>query len=362
MKLSDAGLALVRDFEGFRSSAYPDPGSRDGLPITIGYGSTRWPDGSPIQLGQTVTRERAEAMLRNEIADTERAVSAAVTVPLSQSQFDALASFTYNLGAGALRSSTLLRKLNAGDYASAADEFGRWINNDGVPMEGLRRRRAAERAMFLSAQPVTVGERPQAPASPPPEPVASTPALSPRKPVAPVLAALLPTLVGMIPELAKLFGSGSAVSERNIKAAEKVAEVVVAATQSANLQAAVETMQSDPKARADAQAAVQGAWYELVESGGGGIDGARRANLDMTSGDSWRSVWWAAVLALLAVGVVIGGGAVMSALMFSELDESLIAQVLDYFKAAGFIVLGYAFGSSASSRAKDDVLAERVRR
>jgi ABC-type sugar transport system permease subunit len=152
------------------------------------------------------------------------------------------------------------------------------------------------------------------------------------------------------------------VSERNIKAAEKVAEVVVAATQSANLQAAVETMQANPQARADAQAAVQGAWYELVESGGGGIDGARRANLDMTSGDSWRSVWWAAVLALLAVGVVIGGGAVMSALMFSELDESLIAQVLDYFKAAGFIVLGYAFGSSASSRAKDDVLAERVRR
>ncbi len=355
MRLSDTGFALVRDFEGFRSSAYPDPGSSNGLPVTIGYGSTRWPDGSPIQLGQTVTRERAEAMLRNEIADTERAVSAAVTVPLSQSQFDALVSFTYNLGAGALRSSTLLRKLNAGDYASAADEFGRWINNDGVPMEGLRRRRAAERAMFLSAQPVTVGERPQAPASPPPEPVALIPQQPARKPVAPVLAALLPTLVGMIPELAKLFGSGSAVSDRNIKAAEKVAEVVVAATQSANLQAAVETMQANPQARADAQAAVQGAWYELVESGGGGIDGARKFNVAAAGIPAWRmpAVWVSS--ALLGLVYMVVGTVLWADGWSNDIRLQVVTAVLTVIGMVG----SFWLGTSASSQRKTDLMAEK---
>jgi lysozyme len=385
MRLSERGLELLREFEGFRDRAYPDPGSRDGKPVTIGYGSTRWEDGTPIELGQTVTRERADEMLRREVAETEGAVDRLVTVPLSQSQFDALVSFAFNVGIGAFARSTLLRLLNAGDYAGAADQFLSWNKNDGAVMEGLTKRRQRERAMFLLPQHVT--ERPPvapAPLEPPPEmpgreqpastlppapnlppgkvfpsfPPAPQPTAS--KPMAPVLAALLPSLVSLLPELGRLLGSGSAVSERNVQAAGKVAEVVIAATQAPNLQGAIETMERDPDARNAARIAVQTVWYELSEAGGGGIEGARRFNVAMTDGNSWRAIGWGATLAVLAIGVVLGGGAVMSRLLFSDLDESLTAQILDYFKAAGFIVLGYAFGSSVSSRAKDTALVDQL--
>jgi lysozyme len=77
-------------------------------------------------------------------------VSAAVTVPLNDNEFGALTSFTFNLGIGNLKSSTLLKKLNAGDRAGAADEFGKWVNAGGKPLPGLVKRRAAERALFLT--------------------------------------------------------------------------------------------------------------------------------------------------------------------------------------------------------------------
>jgi len=97
-----------------------------------------------------ITEAQAEALLSGDLMNTGRDVSAAVTVPLNDNEFGALTSFTFNLGIGNLKSSTLLKKLNAGDRAGAADEFGKWVNAGGKPLPGLVKRRAAERALFLT--------------------------------------------------------------------------------------------------------------------------------------------------------------------------------------------------------------------
>ena len=99
----------------------------------------------------TISRERGLHLLMKDARDAERAVQEAVHVPLRQEQFDALVSFTFNVGGGAFRSSTLVRKLNAGDARGAGDEFLRWATAGGRVLEGLRRRRQAERALFESA-------------------------------------------------------------------------------------------------------------------------------------------------------------------------------------------------------------------
>lgn len=97
-----------------------------------------------------IKQETAERLLKVGLVSYESDVSRLVKVSLTQGQFDALVSFTYNLGARSLSTSTLLRKLNAGDYAGAADEFMRWNKAGGKVLNGLTRRREAERALFLS--------------------------------------------------------------------------------------------------------------------------------------------------------------------------------------------------------------------
>lgn len=139
MRTSEKGLALIRQFEGLRLRAY-----RDAVNVpTIGYGHT-----AGVKMGQEITRERAEELLLAEVERFEGYVERLVTVPLTQGQFDALVAWTYNLGPGALEKSTMLRRLNAGDYASAAAELERWNRAGGQVLAGLVRRRAAERALF----------------------------------------------------------------------------------------------------------------------------------------------------------------------------------------------------------------------
>lgn len=139
MHTSQKGLDLIKSFEGLRLSAYRCPAD---IP-TIGYGTT-----SGVKMGDTITKERAEELLREDVKRFEAQVFRLVKVPLSQGQFDALVSFVYNLGAGNLSNSTLLRLLNAGDYAGAAAQFDRWTKAGGKVLPGLVRRRAAERALF----------------------------------------------------------------------------------------------------------------------------------------------------------------------------------------------------------------------
>lgn len=103
-------------------------------------------------MGQTITQQQADDYLRRDVRQFERAVARQVRVPLTQGQFDALVSFAFNLGEGALAQSTLLRLLNAGDYAGAAAQFDRWNKAGGRVLPGLVRRRAAERALFEARQ------------------------------------------------------------------------------------------------------------------------------------------------------------------------------------------------------------------
>ncbi len=139
MHTSQKGLDLIKSFEGLRLSAYKCPADV----WTIGYGTT-----AGVKPGQTITKERAEELLRDDVKRFEDQVLRLVKVPLTQGQLDALVSFTYNLGAANLGNSTLLRLLNAGDYKGAAAQFDRWTNAGGKELPGLVKRRAAERALF----------------------------------------------------------------------------------------------------------------------------------------------------------------------------------------------------------------------
>lgn len=145
---SEAGLALIKASEGLEICAYPDPGNREtGEPWTIGYGHTRG-----VRPGDTCSEEQATAWLREDLGVTENAVRQLVDVPLSRGQFDALVSFAFNVGRSAFCNSTLLRLLNAGDDAGAADQFKRWNRGADGPLPGLVIRRAAERTLFLSQE------------------------------------------------------------------------------------------------------------------------------------------------------------------------------------------------------------------
>ncbi len=139
MHTSQKGLDLIKSFEGLRLSAYRCPAD---IP-TIGYGTT-----AGVKMGDTITKERAEVLLRADVKRFEDQVLRLVKVPLTQGQLDALVSFTYNLGAENLSNSTLLRLLNEGDYKGAAAQFDRWTKAGGKVLPGLVRRRAAERALF----------------------------------------------------------------------------------------------------------------------------------------------------------------------------------------------------------------------
>lgn len=146
MQTSEKGIAVIKQFEGCKLTAY-----QDSVGVwTIGYGWTQPVDGKPIRAGMTIKQETAERLLKTGLVSYESDVSRLVKVGVTQGQFDALVSFTYNLGARSLSTSTLLRKINAGDYAGAADEFLRWNKAGGKVLNGLTRRREAERALFLS--------------------------------------------------------------------------------------------------------------------------------------------------------------------------------------------------------------------
>lgn len=144
MQTSDRGKAFIKGFESLELTAYPDPGT-GGKPYTVGYGHV----GPAIGPGTSITRERAEEFFEDDVRKAEICVTEAVDVTLTQGQFDALVSFVFNVGCAAFRKSTLLRLLNSGQEDAAAQQFGRWVNAGGKPMAGLRRRREAERKMFM---------------------------------------------------------------------------------------------------------------------------------------------------------------------------------------------------------------------
>jgi lysozyme len=150
-RISDRGLDLVKHFEGLHLKAYKDPvGIR-----TIGWGHTglKHKDGT-VHAGRSITRDKAEELLRYDMGVFEKRVNSLVKVPLTSDQFDALVSFDFNTGG--LHKSTLLTKLNASDYNGAADEFLKWDKAGGRTLRGLTRRRKSERNLFLGKSPYIV--------------------------------------------------------------------------------------------------------------------------------------------------------------------------------------------------------------
>lgn len=145
--MSDEGIALLKRFEGLRLKAYQDIGGV----WTIGYGHTSAAGGMAVYEGLSITYEQAEQLLKDDLARmTYPVIERLVKVPLTQGQFDALASFIYNLGEGQVSSSTLLQLLNDEDYSGASNEFGRWVYVGREKINGLVRRRNDERERFDS--------------------------------------------------------------------------------------------------------------------------------------------------------------------------------------------------------------------
>lgn len=137
---SDVGVALIKQFEGLRLTAY-----RDSVGIlTIGYGHT----GPDVFFGQQITEAQATELLRRDLKAAEQGVLECVRAPLTQGMFDALVSFTFNLGGQKLRTSSLLRYVNSRQYRAARDAFAVWCMAGGRPLPGLQRRRAAEAELF----------------------------------------------------------------------------------------------------------------------------------------------------------------------------------------------------------------------
>lgn len=143
MNISEQGLELIRQHEGCRLESY-----QDSVGIwTLGYGHTKG-----VQRGTACTQEQAEAWLMDDVKEAEACIAGNVLafVPLTQGEYDALASFIFNLGCRAFKNSTLLKKLLASDYDGASLEFRKWSHAGGVELAGLVARREAERQMFES--------------------------------------------------------------------------------------------------------------------------------------------------------------------------------------------------------------------
>jgi lysozyme len=145
MKIDDAGIQFIKEREGEELTAY-----RDSAGVwTIGVGHTRG-----VKKGDKIDRNKSTLLLLQDLAEAENAINHLVTVPLTQSQFNALVSFTFNLGSESLQKSTLLKLLNKKQYISAAGEFEKWnkehVDGKLVPSKGLSIRRDLERTLFLS--------------------------------------------------------------------------------------------------------------------------------------------------------------------------------------------------------------------
>lgn len=173
LKPGKAFHELCEESEGNYLEAYPDPASAlgkavtraklhvtkytqlpgwqklSGAPWTIGIGHTGKVNGKPVGPGMTISKQMSYDLLDQDAAIAARAVNKSVVVPLNQNQFDALVDFTFNLGVGNFQSSTLLKKLNARDFAGAANEFPRWNKAQGQVLAGLTKRRNKEKELFL---------------------------------------------------------------------------------------------------------------------------------------------------------------------------------------------------------------------
>jgi lysozyme len=148
LKLSQKGVDLIKQFEGLSLTPYVCAGGIN----TIGYGNTYYTNGKKVSLKDPkITPQQAEELLKHSLSTYEKAVDSFCRDDISQPQFDALVSFCYNLGAGALQKSTLIKKVNANPKdVTIADEFLKWNKANGTVLKGLTKRRQAEADLYFS--------------------------------------------------------------------------------------------------------------------------------------------------------------------------------------------------------------------
>ncbi len=360
MRTSDSLLSELRAREALRLDAYPDPGSRDGTPWTIGYGCTTYEDGSSVRPTDHITGERAEALFRHHVGVAEKVVTLHVKTPLNRNQFDALVSFAFNVGAEQFRTSTLVKKLNLGDVSGAAAQFDQWVYNDGVRLAGLVTRRRNERELF---------ERQVTPASVPPP----TNTAQDKPDMAPALIPLLPLIldaaVTLIPTLGKLFKGEkpSAVAERNMSAfeavADKVVPILVATTGAPNLQGAVERIQADNSIASKVDDAVRMNYAELNDILEASRDKARKFVMEYQSQAHVRKVvgnftFIEFFSILLTVYGMLGGGYVL--VMNDQFGSQIVGGVITLILIGGFVgTKEFWLGTSSESQRKTDLIANK---
>lgn len=340
---------FIRKHEGLRLKAYPDPAS-GGAPWTIGYGHTK-----NVRRGDTCTLEQAEAWLDADLADAYAVVDRAVKVALTEPQRDALASFVFNIGPGykgvkdglvSLKNgqpSTLLRRLNAGDYVAAASQFPLWTKagRSGKVMPGLVKRRGEERALFLAGTLRTDEPFPQETEM---LPLAGT-----------ILVNALPALFGALPEIAAIFRKPD-VAERNVEAVAKVGEILIQSTGAANMQQAVERVQADPDVAASVNEALRmnrAELSDLLERAWDRDEVSLAAARQFSREDKPLFGNWQFVHILSLLLVLMGGGAAIGVLFISD-DPSERVMALQTLLIVGFAsAIAFWLGSSRSSQVKD---------
>lgn len=148
--VSDKELKLIKEFEGLRLEAYPDPGSKDGKPVTIGYGHTGGLSAPVVKMGDKITAAKAEEYLNNDFAAVDKIIDKYVTTVLNTNQRGALRSFVFNLGEGQFAKSSVLKFINEGKLDSVPGRMALYRMNDGKVMAGLVRRRTAEGALWMT--------------------------------------------------------------------------------------------------------------------------------------------------------------------------------------------------------------------
>lgn len=358
MKISQSGIDLIKRFEGLRLEAYPDPGS-GGEPWTIGYGTTHTSLG-PVRPGMRITESEAEQLLLSDIRYFEQKVNDLVKVPLTQNQFDALCSFAYNCGEGALASSTLLEELNAGNYQEAADQFSRWTHASGNVMPGLVTRRNAERNLFMQAGGTTppAATSPSSPGSTPPAPTVKEQVMALPAIVAAAASSLLPLVIDLFK------ARGSKTSTRNAEVIEAAAPVLVGIAKElvpgANEQAVAETILADKALQDQFRAAVALKWSDIepfmqfdAQERKDAREFARVWDGDRLILGQFRFI---ELLSLILVIISAAGGyMVLSGSYPAEMKGAVITLIL----IAGFNgVKEFWLGSSASGRQSGQTISE----
>lgn len=353
-----SGKDLAKEEEGLRLRAYPDPGT-GGVPWTIGYGHTRG-----VRQGDVITLEQAEAFFEEDWDEAQAVVKKFVTVPLSTQQLDALTSFVFNVGPGRKNvkdgfvqlkngnQSTMLRKLNAGDYIGAAAQFDLWVNAEGKKMKGLVKRRKKEKALFLSGtnlpdQPFVKDE--------PMAPIAST-----------ILMNAIPALFNKLPEIASIFKNPN-VSERNIEAVSRVGQIIIESTGSTNIQQAVERIEESPEAAQAANEALRMNRAELTDMmerinkmHQGNIAAARAHNVE--EGFMIDTPWFKAKFIHLLSLFFIGFSGAFAWANWVDLTPELKGAIITLMIIAGWNgVRDYWMGSSSGSDKKTDLMRDDQR-